>query len=158
MLSTCGRLAVRGRRQARPPAARVDACWWSISAARHFNWLNSSSIAPPTTQRHLANKHRTRSNGDSCYLPRDATVVGGAENAGSENAGPSRNAASICCVCMAEWTVTFLKGIGVILSLFFNEYAAIKDIYAYGRSTCIPLQCLKKHLFLYCDNFSTFRA
>jgi len=37
--------------------------------------------------------------------------------------------------------------------MVFNEYAAVKDICAYGRFTCIPLQLLP--LLLYCDNFST---
>jgi len=70
----------------------------------------------------------------------------GAENTGPENAGPSENVASLCCVRMAKWTVTSSKGIGVILLRFFNEYAAVKDICAYGRFTCIPLQCLNKTL------------
>jgi len=70
----------------------------------------------------------------------------GPENAGPENAGPSRNAASLCCICMAKWTVTSSKGIGIILSWFFNEYAAVKDTCACGRLTCISLQCLNKTL------------
>jgi len=41
------------------------------------------------------------------------------ENAGLENEGPSRNAASLHCVCMAKWTVISSKEIGVILSWFF---------------------------------------
>ena len=45
--------------------------------------------------------------------------ISGHENAGPKNAGPSRNAASLYCVCMAKWTVTSSKGIGVILSWFF---------------------------------------
>ena len=36
-------------------------------------------------------------------------------NTGLENAGPSRNAASLRCVCMVKWTVTSSKGIGVML-------------------------------------------
>ena len=72
--------------------------------------------------------------------------MSGPENAGSENAGPYRIATSLCCVCMAKLTVTSSKGIGVILSWFFNEYAAIRDIFAYRRFTCIPLQCLNKTL------------
>ena len=47
--------------------------------------------------------------------------MGGAENTGPENAGPSGNVASLCCVRMAKWTVTSSKGIGVILLRFFNE-------------------------------------
>ena len=43
-----------------------------------------------------------------------------------------------------EWTVTSSKEIGVILSWFFNEYATAKDICAYKRFMCIPLQCLHK--------------
>ena len=43
----------------------------------------------------------------------------GAENTGPENAGPSENVASLCCVRMAKWTVTSSKGIGVILLRFF---------------------------------------
>ena len=39
--------------------------------------------------------------------------------------------------------MTSSKGIGVILS-WFNEYAAIKDIFAYGRFMCISLQYLNK--------------
>jgi len=74
------------------------------------------------------------------------TENAGPENAGSENAGPYRIATSLCCVCMAKLTVTSSKGIGVILSWFFNEYAAIRDIFAYRRFTCIPLQCLNKTL------------
>ena len=43
----------------------------------------------------------------------------GAENAVSENAGPSSNAASLCCVCTAKRTLTSSKGIGVTLSWVF---------------------------------------
>jgi len=65
----------------------------------------------------------------------------GAENAVSENAGPSSNAASLCCICTAKRTVTSSKGIGVILSWVFYEYAANKDILClltiYGHSVTV---------------------
>jgi len=47
--------------------------------------------------------------------------VEGAENAGPENAGPSRNAASLYCVCVAIWTIISSERINVLLSLFLTN-------------------------------------
>ena len=52
----------------------------------------------------------------------------GPENAGPENAGPSRNAASLCCICMAKWTVTSSKGIGIILSWFLMNTLLLRTL------------------------------
>jgi len=61
-------------------------------------------------------------------LCRGLYEYGGAENARLGNAGPSRNASSLCYVSMVKRTIISSEGIGVILSCFFSEYAAIKDI------------------------------
>jgi len=100
-----------------------------------------NSSLKPGTEKSETSDHTHMQMGEGALIMQDLKVWD--QMSVHENAVPSRNVASLCCVCMAIWMVTSSKRIGLVLSWFFIEYAAIKDICAYGRFTCILLQLLK---------------
>ena len=80
-------------------------------------------------------------------LCRGLYEYGGAENARLGNAGPSRNASSLCYVCVVKWTIISSEGIGVILSCFLVNTLLLRtfvDDLRYGPASVRLSVCLSR--------------